>query len=249
MTDKQVQKVETTAIEPVENPMMMLHRMIEAGHDPDKLERMIDLAERYEANVAKKEYAEAMSRAQNAMPRVVKDKENSHTRSRYASLENVQVRIKPVYMAEGFTVSFSEVEPMREGNIRLRALVRHISGHSEEFFREAPVDSKGPKGNNVKSELHGSQSTVSYLSRNMLLEIFGVTVADRDDDGNAGSGVECIGEKDAIRLTEWLESVGGNVDQFCRYYGIDSIDDLPKSRLAHAEASIKRKEQNQGGGK
>ena len=66
--------------------------------------------------------------------------------------------------------------------------LRHVSGHQEEYFMDAPSDHLGPKGNPVKTRLHGMASSGTYCERHLACKVFGIQVIG-DDDGNAGAGV------------------------------------------------------------
>ena len=52
------------AIDPNPNPLSMLASALQQGHDVDKLGKLMDLAERYEANEARKAFATALSKFQ-----------------------------------------------------------------------------------------------------------------------------------------------------------------------------------------
>jgi hypothetical protein len=188
---QQVNEPETTAVQVVNaepTPMAMIAEAVRLDLDPAKLHALMDLQQRVEAQAAEAAFTAAMSKCQSEMPTVVRDKTNSHTRSKYASLEAVQQTIKPTYLKHGFAISISEAESTKPDMIRVRLVLRHVGGHSETYYREGANDSKGAKGGAVKTDLQGAQSTVSYLARQMLLSIFGVTVADQDNDGNEVEG-------------------------------------------------------------
>lgn len=219
-------------------PLALLHSAIEKGADVAVLERMSALAERWHDNLARERFATAMAAAQAEMPVVVQDRKNSHTNSQYASFEKIQKLIKPVYLRHGFTVSFSEGEPPRDGWVRLVAQVRH-SGHVETYHRDGPMDNVGAKGNPTKTALHGVASTATYLMRHLLCGIFSVTVAGEDDDGQTTSLVNEAQIKELNRLIDATET---DIDKVLAWAQVESLKDFSVRQYQQAVSMLKSKQ-------
>jgi hypothetical protein len=245
---------EITVSEPTDNvparvdasPMGLIQMAVEQNADPDRLEKLMALQERWQANNARAAYNTAMQAAQAEMPVVVKDKENSHTRSKYAAFETVQKQCKPVYTRHGMSVSFDEQPTEREGWVRVRAVVQHVDGHAETFFRDGPMDNVGAKGNATKSALHGVTSTMTYLERHLLCGIFSITVADHDNDGGGmGATISAKQAKEAEALMGQLEkdTVARFMGWVKQSVGADAIEDIPAARFPEVvkllEAKVK----------
>jgi len=196
--------------------------------DPDKLSRMLAFRQELEADDAKRIFNAAMHACQAAMPIVVKDTYNDHTHSKFAKLDNVAKRVKPVYIEHGFSITFSEEPCDRPDWLLIIANVRHISNHSETYKRFAPMDDKGPQGGSAKSKLHGCQSTMTYMQRQLLCSIFGVVVSDTDDDGTGGGGAKFITDDQVDQIEKYLSNLPDEKRQgvldLCQ---IDSIDQMP----------------------
>jgi len=116
----------------------------------------------------------------------------------------------------------------------------------EVFNRYAPADTTGPSGTKNKTEVQGSQSTVAYISRRMLCSIFSVTIVEDDKDGNAQ--VQTITDKQAADLRALAEETKKSgetakavLENFCAYYKIDKIENLPVSLYQSAVAEFNRK--------
>lgn len=230
---------ETGLSDPTSRALVILQR---GGADPEVLAKYLDLQRQWKADRAREAFAASMAKAQAEMPTVVKDRENSHTRSTYASLETVQRAIKPVYLRNGFTVTFSEGEPPRDGWVRVVAQVRHVGGHAETFHRDGPMDNLGPQGKPTKSELHGVASSVTYLTRHLLCGIFGVTVANEDDDG--GGMAAPVTEEQAIRLDEMFEAFPNPDEErsrFLDHFKYESFRSVPADRYEAAVSAVKKK--------
>lgn len=168
------------------NPLMLIERAIERGIAPDQLKSLVDLQEQWAAAQAKSAYARAMTDAQSEMPVVVRDAENEHTRSRYARLETVTRLAKPVYTKHGFALSFSESESPKPTMKRIVCKVSHREGHAELHWIELPIDGTGAKGGKSSmNEVQGCISTNSYGHRVLTCNVFNITIADTDLDGEA----------------------------------------------------------------
>lgn len=218
--------------------------------DVDKLERIMAMHKEMLQLRAQGEYTVAMAKAQTEMPPVVCDKVNLHTKSKYPSIEAVQDGIKEIYLSNGFTCIFSEGSPPANGMIHVIGTVRHVGGHVEIINRYAPADTAGPSGTKNKTEVQGSQSTVSYISRRMLCSIFGVTILGDDKDGNADR--EMVSKDQIKTLKKLATDCGADTPELVRYLlNLDddapaselTLDKLPASFYETAVKALKRKQE------
>lgn len=192
------------------NPMVILDRMAASGVDPDKLGRVIDLVESWNAGRAKEAFAVAMNLCQQEMPLVIEDSENSHTRSRYASLEAVNRVCKPCYTRHGFSIQFSEGEAKNSEEIHIVADVLHAGGHERRYYIDLARDGVGIKGNSNMTPLQGKGSTFSYGQRYLVKLIFNLTIAGEDTDGQNGAGLT---DEQTVILNELFEDVRGETPE------------------------------------
>ena len=178
----------------------LMRAAVERGPDGiDMLERLLDMREREGAKAAERAFARAMVAVHRDMPDVVKSARNDQTRSFYARLEDIDRALRPVYTEHGFCVVFAE-EPCDAQSIvtredgqsitvewfRVSCTIMHEEGHSVTTWGDFPHDSLGPKGNPVKTALHGKGSTLTYGRRYLLCGAFNVTpqLPGGDSDGN-----------------------------------------------------------------
>jgi len=179
------------------------------------------------------------------MPPVACDKENPHTHSRYPSMEAVQKSIKAVYLKHGFTCTFAEDGAPADGMIHVIGTVRHVAGHTEIFHRYAPADTAGPGGKANKTEVQGSQSTVTFLSRRLLCSIWGVTIVGDDKDGNAV--VDLVSKEQQADLKAMLDELEtadnpGHAEKvFLQYFKVEKLADLPASEYQRGVKAIQKK--------
>ncbi len=167
------------ALTPIDNAT----KFLSAGGDITQLEKMMELQERWEANQAKKAFHESMTKAQNEMPVVPRDKKNSQTNSMYSKHETIVTLAKPIYTGAGFSLMFYEGETKKENHIRIMCDVRHEQGHMETRFIDLQLDMTGIQGKVNKTGIHGAGSTFSYGRRYLTCMIFNIPTGD-DNDGN-----------------------------------------------------------------
>ena len=126
--------------------------------------------------------------------------------------------------------------------------IRHIGGHHEDHQVDAPIDDRGPKGAPTKTRLHGSASTLTYIGRHLLCQVWAVQLTS-DDDGNAGAGVGAssatITEDQAHDLLCALEEVGADVGKFKKWLGVRRLEDLPANQLRKAVGGLEEKRKQQ----
>ena len=164
--------------------------------DVAKLEQLIMLQERVADREARRQFADAMNSLQEEMPQVTKDRLNPHTRSRYATYEEVDRVIRPFYVRHGFSTSFRT--STHGGRIRVQCVVKHVGGHEEDDHElESGPDLTGSKGQTNKTEVQGIGSIVSYLKRYTLMAAFGVAIKDdeTEDDGARGGDMRSEAER------------------------------------------------------
>lgn len=218
--------------------------MIErAARDPnvdiDKMERLFQMHERMAARSAEQAYNEAMAKAQAAMPAVVRNKKNEHTKARYADLYAIADAAMPEIHKAGFGLSFSECEAMQPGCIGIACRVSHSAGHSETYRYNVPLDKAGTAGKTNKTDTQAYGSTMTYGRRYATCGVFNISIT--DDDGNAAS--ETITEDQADMLSSKLADADADIPAFCRFFKIDKYADLPAAKLSSALRMIDQRKQ------
>lgn len=168
-----------------EDPFVLMVERLATNKDidADKLQKIVDIQIQIMDREAEAEFSAAMSRVQAKLPIIEKTAYNEQTRSKYAKHEAIAIALKPVYTAEGFSATFSEGKADVEGDIRIKGVLRHAGGHSEEYFVHLPRDDSGIKGTINKTPLHAKGSTFTYGRRYLTCLMFDVATGD-DTDGN-----------------------------------------------------------------
>ncbi len=199
------------------NPMSMLQAALERGIDPDALKKMMDLAERWQTQEAKKLFDDAMNKCQIAMPCIVRDRKNNQTNSTYASLETIQTWAKPVYTQHGFSLTFGQDKAEKPDEIRIVCSVSHTGGYTHREHLDGPSDTTGPKGAPTKTGIQGAGSTWSYLRRNLICMIFNIVVADTDVDGQNQDALNAITDEEALQVEDLITDSKANREKFLQW--------------------------------
>jgi hypothetical protein len=202
---------------PPDNMLALIQSALERGTDPDALKRLMDLAETFKAKRAEEEFNRDKNACESAMPCVVRDKENTFTKKRYATLENVNTSIKPVYARHGFGLTFGTDQSPLAAHVRVICDVSHVGGHTRRYFLDVPLDAEGMKGGSNKSATQAMGSTLSYGRRYLTLMIFNVTVADEDVDAQALDALDTITEAEALEVEDLLDDTKANRAKFLEW--------------------------------
>lgn len=168
--------------EPVQtNPMQLISLAVEQGADIDKLTKLMDLQERWEANQAKKAFDEAMNEFQSRMPIVPKRGKVDYTTNKgrtnyeFGRLEDAFSLAAPILKDVGLSFRFKQTS--QNNMITVTCIVSHKLGHYEENSMSAMPDQSGGK-----DPLKAMASTNSYLRRYTFTGGLGIVFAGEDDE-------------------------------------------------------------------
>lgn len=212
----------------IASPAEAIRQAVKEGADLDKLEKLLALQERWDANQAKKAYHQAMAQFKANPPKIEKDKNVAYKEVRYshASLANVCEKVNAELSKHGLSASW--IPKQNNEGISITCKITHILGHSEEATLSAPADTSGSK-----NSIQAIGSTITYLQRYTLFSATGLAANDQDDDGKA-SEVEHISDDQAIHIRNLLADSGANVSRFLKYLEVEKIEDILKSDYTKA---------------
>lgn len=162
-------------------PMEMLATAISQNADLAKLEKLMELEERWQKAQAKRAYVAAFAAFKKNMPDVIKDMLNKQYGSDYSSLANL---VNTTNRALGEFGLNARWKLDQSDGIKVTCILSHVDGHSEEVELKGPPDTSGQK-----NALQQIKSTLTYLEGATFQAITGVVArsASTDDDGN-GAG-------------------------------------------------------------
>ena len=221
-----------------------------AARDPsvdiDKMERLFGMHERMKAKQAEEAYNAAMAAAQAALIPVVKNRKNDHTGAKYADVLAIAEQALPVIYQHGFAVSVSEcTSPTgRQGFIGAACEVAHKGGHSKRHVFDVPIDAAGAQGKTNKTPIQAYGSTLTYVRRYAISNVFNLAVTDNDGNAPAAAASGMISAEQLAELETLMEKHGVSVPDFCNHYEIGRVADVPAryfSKVVEAITSPKRK--------
>lgn len=212
----------------------LISQAINKGADLDKLEKLLALQERWEANEAKKAYHKSMSAFKANPPKIDKDRDVAYGNTKYshASLGNVTEKISTELSKYGLSASWSTKQ---NGQVCVTCRITHELGHSEETTLCAASDTSGSK-----NAIQAIGSTITYLERYTLLALTGLATYDQEDDGvAAGKPVELIDEKQISQITDFLSEIGGKAkEKFLKYMVVEKLEDITKDNFPKAISAL-----------
>lgn len=238
MTDLLTDQEQTVGTElapvsvPATSPLAILAAAVERGADPDQLDKLLALQERYERNEAARQFADAMSTFQSKCPPVVKSRQagSGNFAYGYAAYEDVWRVAGPLLSALNIVVSFS-FAPHEKGVLGTILITKGVHTESRQMYAPLP----GMRVNDCQQ--YGA--AVQYLKRYLLLAALNIVTIGEDDD--AASAFEPITEEQAARLEEWITETGTNRARFLEWADVKSLAEMPAEKYPQAIEFLKRK--------
>ncbi len=199
--------------------------------DADKLQKLIDVRQQWEADEARKAYAAALAGFQADCPTVPKlDSANGRP---YAAMDRIWSTIRPCMAAHRLAVSWQSTT-FADGVCVLDGTLTQAAGHSQPIHYELAVPD-GIRGQN-KAQVCGS--AVTYAKRYAICSILGVQVGEDDD---AGACAEFIGEAEARQIEALIEETGADKARFLKWLGVPNVGEITTADHGKALAALMQK--------
>ena len=150
----------------------------------EKLEKLLDVKERWDAEEARKAYVAALAAFKRNPPALVKSQtvdfstNKGRTKYNYASLGQVASAVASALSEHGLSHSWAVSQ--EGGGVAVTCTLTHERGHSESVSITGPEDDTGNKNG-----IQQIGSAITYLERYTLMAITGLAAHDQDDDGIA----------------------------------------------------------------
>jgi hypothetical protein len=181
------------------NPLVMVERALQQNSSVETLAKLMELAERWQANEARNAYVVAMNAFKKNPPTLIKNKhvQFGNTNYDHATLDNVVDTITAGLSKHGLSHSW-KVEQV-DTRIKVTCVITHELGHSESVSMEAGADTSGSK-----NSIQAIGSAVTYLQRYTLLSATGMAAKGTDNDAVTAEAPEW--------LDEYLEAMADAAD-------------------------------------
>lgn len=165
----------------------MLMRIIERAAtlpdlDLDRIDRLLDLKERWDKAEAKKLFVAAKVEFKKNPPQIFKNKNVSYGTTNYdhATHDEVTSKISAALALYGFEHEWKSTQA--ENKITVTCILTHIAGHSESVELSSINDGSGGK-----NSIQAIASANTYLQRYTLLAVTGLSTSDMPDDDGKGA--------------------------------------------------------------
>lgn len=230
------------------NPSALLQIAVEKGADVEKLEKLMELQERWDANEARKAFFAAMAAFQGDAPAIDRGK---HVKGRdgrvmysYAPLEAILDTIRPCERKHGFMHAWDQ-DDLDGGGVRIICKISHTGGHTETSTVTIPQT----KGMNT-SAAQDRGIIVTYGQRRSLLNAYGLATGGEDRDGAAMDAEpstvtpeQVAHLKAAIKASKTVEA------QLLKWAGCNKLDEFPAGKYNEAMDVMRMRESQKGGAK
>ncbi len=227
-----------------QEPGTLLAAIVAASRDPQidvaKLQALMAMQERLEERQAAREFTAAFARLSAKLPRVKKNGTISLTKRGetpkpedaipFAKWEDMDKVIRPLMVAEGFSLSFnSGARAETGGGLVITGYLMHTAGHSREAQIPLPLDT-GPGRNNLQA----MGSTLSYGKRYCAEMLLNIVREGADDDGAGSDGMAAINEAQIEKLKDLMKEAMAVLKKpeelqprILKRFKIESLDELP----------------------
>lgn len=217
-------------------PMDLLQVALSKDAAIDVIERLAALQEKAIAKEAEQSFFRALHLAQEEVPPIEPNKQVKTNSGKvmfdYASYEQLDKVLRPIYIKYGMAISFSGAEAPA-GKVRVLCCVSHRDGHAERYQLDLAIDQGAAQLTKTDAEL-GAQSKAK---RRILRNIFNI-VDDLEDEQNVATNGEVMQAVEKIMDAGDRETVMHYYKEAYKQYESD-----PKVIAIVLEAKNKRMKQ------
>lgn len=173
----------------------------------------------------------ALHKARSMFVKVKKDKQNTHLKNRYATLDSVLDAITPALTDNDLMLMQDMIESEAPNRIKVETTVIHVSGQWVKFYAELPI---------VKNDPQGVGSAFTYARRYAAAAAFGLSQADDDAQIAAKSAQDWKRDIDKCEDLESLQRVLKQAWSACDPASKQVVKEHYESRKAQIEIGSAR---------
>lgn len=226
---------ETQAIAP-RTPADLLALAIQSNLDLDKLEKLMELQERWDAQQAKRAFFDALTRFQEMVPDILKTKKGYEYV--YAPLGDIEKVIKSPLAACGLSKRWEQEEA--DGKITIACVITHRDGHSERS-PIGPVDPTSLEKTKAMNTIQQRGAVITYMQRYSLISALGLATADADVDARVGQPIEYITESQVSDLEALIQEVKADKSRFCKWAQVTRLEEIRATEYTRMVRELERK--------
>lgn len=210
-------------------PADLLRIAIDKGADLERLEKLMDLQTRWEAQESRKAYVAAMT-AFKAEPMTIFKKKTVSFTTRdgdttsysHAELSDITEVVGPAMAKHGLSHRWDVRQ--ENGGVTVDCIITHALGHSEKVTMFAAPDASGKK-----NAIQQIASATTYLMRYTLLAATGMSTKGMDDDGRkAETEVTMLTEDHQATITTKCEGISKTMLRtVLKNYSVEKLEQIP----------------------
>ena len=223
------------------HPMVAM-AMGKGDFTPETLDKLLQVQKDWEANEARKAYAQAMAVFRAEVPAISRDAEvdfkssKGRTHYRHETLDGILRTIAPALSKAGIAPTFSTNQ--EGGNIKVTCRVTHSMGHFEETSMESVADNSGNK-----NSIQAMGSTITYLQRYTLKALLGLSAGNDNDGNDQPQQVEYITDQQEADLRTMIADKGMTEDKLISWLNkqddsITALRLIPRNRYESLIAKV-----------
>jgi len=212
---------------------------IQNKYTPEFIEKMMDLVERNQKNIAWQAYVKAMAAFKANPPEILKTAHVS-----YINAKNQEVQWDHAVLGEiteAITKSMSpyglyhrwDMEQPDAKTVKTTCIITHEMGHSERMSMQGPPDTSGNK-----DELKAVSSTNTLFQRLTLLAVTGLAAKGMDRD-EPPEEAKFITEKQVSEIIDMMNDIGLKESSLTNLFGCKLIEHIPAARHQEAITALK----------
>ncbi|WP_273688409.1 ERF family protein [Ketogulonicigenium vulgare] len=224
---------------PVVTPMTMIERAIEKGADVAMIEKLMELQERNDRNIARRAFDLAIAAAKAEIPSIRKNRKVDFTTSKgrtsyaHEDMAEISRTVDPILSRYGLAYRYRTTQDGR--NLVVTCILSHQDGYSEETTLSSASDESGNK-----NHIQAVGSAATYLQRYTLKMSLGLA-ASEDDDGRRAEQVQRIDADQFITLQGLLEQSGADEIKFLAFLGAKDLESLTLKQFDTAVSALRKK--------
>lgn len=166
-------------------PSVFIQQAIKQGLSADHLEKLMALQERWNANIARTSFNEAMTKFQQKCPVIKKTKkvfEKNSTKARYeyAPLDSIVDQVKDLLAECGLSYTIKTTNTASDLTATLK--ITHVLGHSQENSFVVPIGTE-----QYMSDVQKFGARATFAKRYAFCDGFGIMTGDGDTDATRES--------------------------------------------------------------
>jgi len=199
----------------------------------DRLEKLLDMQERVQRKSEKAAHIDALASAMSEMPTVPMNG-RGHNGRPYATLKDITTTTRPVLAAHGLTLTFDTDN--NDNTVTVVAILAHRLGHETSVKITLPADTSGSK-----AAVQAIGSSQTYGQRYTAQSILGLSMGDDMDDDGVLKDTATIDDDQYRDLRAKIDEAGGDDSALLKFYKVEELTDLPRTKFGHATAMLNAK--------